>query len=199
MLDWLRLMTHPGGALCFFNDSANGIALTHQQLKEYSGLLGIEIEPKPKHVLRVLEESGYVIAQSGGAKLQCNAAPIHPDYQPGHAHADTLSFEMSFNGEAFLVNSDVSTYSEGEDRQFQWSTAAHNTVDVDNEDSSEVWKGFRVARRARPFGLMAEDRGSCINIDCKHDGFTRLGRACINRRTWDLTENCLKVADQLEG
>ena len=49
-----------------------------------------------------------------------------------------------------LVNTGISQYGEGKERNRQRSTAAHNTVEVDGENSSEVWAGFRVARRAFP-------------------------------------------------
>ena len=82
-------------------------------------------------------------------KLLLDVASIGPDYLPGHGHADTLSFEMSLFGKRTLVNRGISQYGI-EVRQVERGTAAHNTVVINNENSSEVWSGFRVARRARP-------------------------------------------------
>ena len=58
------------------------------------------------------------------------------------------------------MNSGTSEYGLGEERQRQRGTAAHNTVVIDGENSSEVWAGFRVARRARArlLDARAEDR-----------------------------------------
>ena len=81
-----------------------------------------------------------------------DVAPVGPDYLPGHAHADTLSFELSLFGQRVLVNSGTSQYEAGPERSRQRGTAAHNTVIVDGHDSSEVWAGFRVARRASSRG-----------------------------------------------
>ncbi len=47
--------------------------------------------------------------------------------------------------------------------------------EIDGENSSEVWSGFRVARRARPEGLaVMQERGEWI-VTCRHDGYARLG------------------------
>ena len=41
-------------------------------------------------------------------------------------------------------------YEPSAERNRQRSTGAHSTVEVNGLDSSEVWGGFRVGRRARP-------------------------------------------------
>ncbi|MEY6432337.1 heparinase II/III-family protein [Thioalkalicoccus limnaeus] len=71
-------------------------------------------------------------------------------------HADTLSFELSLFGQRTIVNGGTSRYGSGPERLAERSTAAHSTVQIDGADSSEVWGGFRVARRARPFRRKAD-------------------------------------------
>src|SRR6185436_7069489 len=93
-----------------------------------------------------LEPSGYVRIQRDPVLVIFDAAPVGPDYLPGHAHADTLSFELSWGDRRVITNSGTSTYSVGPRRAWERSTAAHNTVEIDDENSSEVWGGFRVAR-----------------------------------------------------
>ena len=56
---------------------------------------------------------------------------VGPDYIPGHAHADTLSFEMSVFDMRFIVNSGTSVYGLGAERLRQRGTAAHSTVVID--------------------------------------------------------------------
>ena len=41
---------------------------------------------------------------------------------PGHSHAETLSFEASFKGERFIVNSGISSYEKNKKRIYQRST-----------------------------------------------------------------------------
>lgn len=100
-----------------------------------------------------LRESGYVRLETGPAVALLDVAPIGPDYLPGHAHADTLSFELSVYGQRVIVNGGTSRYGAGPERLAERGTAAHSTVQIDGVDSSEVWGGFRVARRARPFDV----------------------------------------------
>jgi len=145
MLGWLAAMCHPDGRIAFFNDTAFGIAPEPHELGVYAERLGVAPIPAS------LGDSGYIRLENSDATVIFDAAPIGPDYQPGHAHADTLSFELSIRGLRVLVNSGTSVYESGDLRSWQRSTAAHNTATVDGLDSSEVWSAFRVARRARPF------------------------------------------------
>jgi uncharacterized heparinase superfamily protein len=128
-----------------------------------------------------------------------DTAPIGPDYLPGHAHADSLSFEWSLFGQRIVVNGGTSRYGTGPERLRERGTAAHSTVVIDGEDSSEVWGGFRVARRARPFEREICDLGSSIEVACAHDGYRRLPGRPIHRRCWRLSESALEVLDTIEG
>ncbi len=128
MLGWLMKLTHPDGKIAFFNDSAFGIVPTFEVLSNYAMRLGIE---PPEHCLC---ESGYLRLENDLAVVLFDASPIGPDYQPGHAHADTLSFELSVNGHRAIVNSGISTYENSQERNEQRGTAAHNTIRIDGEN-----------------------------------------------------------------
>lgn len=86
----------------------------------------------------MLKDSGYVVAKVNEIKLITDVAKVGPDYIPGHAHADTLSFEFSIGNQRVFVNSGTSIYGLGEERLRQRKTETHNTVVVDGEDSSSV-------------------------------------------------------------
>ena len=199
MLRWLRVMTHPDGEIALFNDAAFGIAPSFAALAAYGRELGVAVDERPLDAVTALPESGYVRLEAGPAVLIADVGPIGPDYLPGHAHADTLSFELSLHGRRLLVNGGTSTYEAGAERQRQRGTAAHNTVQVDGADSSEVWAGFRVARRARPFGLSIERAEGGVRLECSHDGYRRLPGQVVHRRAWQLDRHGLTVADSLEG
>lgn len=191
MLCWLRKMTHPDGGIAFFNDAAFGIAPEPAELLGYAARLGIDAAAVSEG-----NASGYVRLESGGAVVLFDAAHLGPDHQPGHGHADTLSFELSVGARRVLVNSGTSTYERGPERQWQRGTAAHNTVRVDGEDQSEVWSAFRVARRARPFGLRTDGK---TFVEAAHDGYRRLPSPVIHRRRVELAGDRLRVTDALEG
>jgi uncharacterized heparinase superfamily protein len=204
MRRWLRLMCHSDGEIAFFNDAAVGIAPSPWELERYAGeLVGAlpESVGASRGPVRVtsLAASGYVRADATEAVLLMDVAPIGPDYLPGHAHADTLSFELSLFGARVIVNGGTSRYGRGLERDAERGTRAHSTVTVDDQNSSEVWAGFRVARRARPFDLAVQDEGVRMRVACAHDGYVRLRGRPVHRRSWVMTERLLLVEDWVEG
>jgi uncharacterized heparinase superfamily protein len=187
MLPWLRWMSHPDGRIALFNDAALGIAPDYATLVEYARRLGIESDSSRSGVaVSHFADSGYVRLEQGSAVALLDVARIGPDYLPGHAHADTLSFELSLFGQRVVVNSGTSRYGLGPERLRQRGTAAHSTVEVNGADSSEVWGGFRVARRARPFDLAIQQDDGALSVTCAHDGYRRLPGRPIHRRRWRL-------------
>jgi uncharacterized heparinase superfamily protein len=199
MLHWLDSMSHPDGDIAFFNDAAFGVAPNAAALRDYGARLGINVEPLKRKDLRQLMPSGYVSIARPPFLLLCDVAPVGPEHLPAHAHADTLSFELSVEGRRIFVNSGTSEYGAGAERQRQRGTAAHNTLMIDDENSSEVWAGFRVARRARTRLLKADTSESSATVAAEHDGYRRLPGGNLHRRSWTLTDHDLVVADEIEG
>lgn len=196
MLGWLRCMVHPDGGIPFFNDAAFGIAPDAASLQAYAGRLGIA--PSPQQVAPVVDlaASGYVRASRGPAVLLCDVAAIGPDEQPGHAHADTLSFELSLGEQRVVVNGGTSTYAVGLQRSLERSTRWHSTLEFDGKDSSEVWGGFRVARRARIVARRVSERSDgTVRVEGAHDGYTRLRRDAVHERSWQLAHDRLVIED----
>ena len=198
MRHWLAAMCHPDGEVSFFNDCALGIAPPLRDLDAYAERLGFGARRPSVGAVTHLTPSGYVRVAQGALVALLDVGPVGPDYLPGHAHADTLSFELSLFGQRVLVNSGTSRYGAGEERRRQRGTAAHNTVVVDGQDSSEVWGSFRVARRARPTGLSIVGDGP-ITVTCAHDGYRRLRGRPIHRRQWTIGERTLIVEDGITG
>lgn len=195
---WLETMSHPDGEIAFFNDAAMGVAPTPAELVSYAARLGVSWKPRLTDLVH-LSDSGYIRLQIGAAVLLVDVARVGPDYLPGHAHADTLSFELSLSGQRVLVNSGTSCYGTSPERLRQRGTAAHNTVIAGGLDSSEVWSGFRVARRAHPVGLKFQRGESSVTVECAHDGYCRDRRRLLHRREWRLTCDSLEIRDRLEG
>ncbi len=203
MRAWLSAMCHPDGEISFFNDAAIGVAPSPAELERYANeLVGTPASAAGKgDPLRILHlaHTGYVRADAPDAALLIDVAPVGPDYLPGHAHADTLSFELSLFGQRVIVNGGTSRYGLGPEREAERGTPAHSTVTVDGQDSSEVWAGFRVARRARPFDLALSREGERLRVSCAHDGYRRLAGQPVHRRTWLFQRGVLRVEDRVEG
>lgn len=198
MLDWLLAMTHPDGKIALFNDAAFGIAPDNGELCDYLERLGFSAK-SPSERLKHYRESGYVRMEHGGAVLIADVAIVGPDYLPGHAHADTLSFELSLHGRRLIVNGGTSVYGKGPERLRQRGTAAHSTLVIDGKNSSEVWSGFRVGRRARPFNIAAWEEDGNLALKGEHDGYSYLPGRPRHRREWRLSGERLSVEDVVEG
>ena len=198
MLHCLRVMTHPDGRLGRFNDSADGIAPSNPELERYAAALGVTAaapsEDGPVH----LASSGYVRMAWAGAVALLDVAPVGPDYLPGHAHADTLSFELSVHGQLLVVNGGTSCYGQSAQRSQERGTAAHSTVQVGGHNSSEVWSGFRVGRRARPLDVqVSANQTGASEVRASHDGYRWLPGKPLHTRAWRFTPGGLEVEDQV--
>ena len=199
MLRWLRIMSHPDGGISFFNDAAFGIAAGYAHLSDYAKGLGITRDERPLAAVEALPDSGYVRLENDWATVICDVAPVGPDYVPAHAHADTLSFELSVGHRRVVVNGGTSTYEPDKRRELERGTGSHNTVVVDNENSSEVWGSFRVARRARTFDVKWGREGEKLWLSGSHDGYRRLRGRVTHSRRWSLEPSELCITDRLDG
>jgi uncharacterized heparinase superfamily protein len=198
---WLLVMCHPDGEIGLFNDAAFDIAPKMWELDAYTRRVLMYVATPRQLPVTHLKESGYIRLVHNGAVALIDVAPIGPDYLTGHAHADTLSFELSLGNQRVLVNSGTSCYGSSAERLRQRGTAAHNTVIVNGQNSSEVWSGFRVARRAYPFGLHIEHSAEvpATEVRCGHNGYVRLFGKPIHHRTWRMDVRGLTVIDRVEG
>lgn len=198
MLYWLGGMTHPDREIAFFNDAAICIAPSPSELKSYASRLGLRSDSIYARVTH-FAESGYVRISSMDAIVLLDVAPVGPDYLPGHAHADTLSFELSLFGQRVFVNGGTSQYDTDEVREFERGTANHNTVEINGKNSSEVWGSFRVARRAYPRDLVINETSHLVSVSCAHNGYRRLPGKPIHRRKWEFSDTELTVSDNING
>ena len=199
MLEWLKFMCHPDKEIAFFNDSTLGIAPSFVELLSYSDRLGIVFKNNQVNRLTHLEESGYIRAEYENVVIIADVADIGPDYIPGHGHADALSFELSLFGKRVIVNSGISTYEICIDRYKQRSTALHSTITVDNQNSSEVWSGFRVANRAKVFDIKKFEDSNSVNFSACHDGYKKLKEGVLHCRHWSVSNNSIKIVDNILG
>ena len=143
MLGHLESIIWEDGSIPLLNDSAYGIEPTPKQLFDYAKRLGLMWKPIP------LKECGYRKMKSTRFEAIIDVGNITAEHQPGHSHADTFNYMLRVDGKPYVVDTGISTYNKTTRRQYERSTAAHNTVIVDGKDSSRVWGGFRVGRRSK--------------------------------------------------
>lgn len=169
-----------------FNDAAYGITRPARDVLAYAEqVLGALDRPAPSNPQRIcFPDTGVYGYRHGGDSLIIDAGPVGPDYQPGHTHCDTLSYELYVGGRPIIVDSGTYDYEPGAFRHYLRSTAAHNTVRIDGEEQSEIWGAFRVARRARPRDVsFSEWQDGRLDFSGEHDGYRRLRGRPVHRRT----------------
>lgn len=202
-LDFLNGICLPDGEIPLFNDSALGIAPTPSQIFEYAErVIGYELPQRPMSLTaNAFSASGYYVCRKAGDMIIIDCGAIGPDYNPAHAHCDTLSYELAIDGQRVVVDSGVFDYEPSWERAYARSTRAHNTVIVDGNEQSEVWGVFRVARRARPIqGRIDKTEDGAVLFEGAHDGYRRLtGKPIHHRRIRYDEQGSWVVTDELAG
>ncbi|KQZ43790.1 alginate lyase family protein [Duganella sp. Root1480D1] len=115
-----------------------------------------------------------------------------------HGHADALAFTLSMGGHEMLI--DPGTYAYHTHRQWRnyfRSTAAHNTVQVDGLDQSEIGGNFMWLHKANAVALSHD---ATHFFEGKQDGYMRLRDPVMHRRIirFDSKRNAVIVEDNLE-
>ncbi len=202
-LEFLNDLCLPDGDIPLFNDSALGIAPSPGDIMAYGSRIVGYVRRAVQHGLTIAQKShtGYYIFRDGTDMLVLDCGAVGPDYQPGHAHADTLSFELALNGHRVIVDTGVYDYEPGFRRTYARSTSAHNTVCIDQENQSEIWGVFRVARRAYPLRTrLTTDHSERAMFEGAHDGYRRLPGRPIHRREIDyISPGEWTIFDTIEG
>ena len=187
MLSWLNNMTFSDGTWPAINDSTDGIAPGTEELLDYAMQLGL------RRKMAGLSDSGYRMIHCGDFELFIDAAPIMPAFQPGHSHADIGTFCLHYRGKPVIVDTGISTYEDGELRHRQRSTPAHNTLNIDGCNSSDVWKSFRVGRRAQFVEIIETD----CSLTLSYCGYAH--PRIVHKRIFNWQEQEITIIDELSG
>jgi len=155
---------------------------------------------------RVLPDSGYYLLTSNTGE---DASRIRVVFDCGelgfksiaaHGHADALSFTLRAGGHDILVDPgtyDYFTYPTW--RNYFRSTRAHNTIELDGVDQSELLGSFLWGRKATARCLHWEPTDAGGRVVGEHDGYGRLNDPVTHRRTLslDAPEGIIDVMDEL--
>lgn len=174
-----------------------------------TGPLGIErferLHPvAPAVTSRRFSDGGYVVMRDGWTEhanwtlFDCGPHGAAANGY-GHAHADALAVEICARGRPLLVDPGTFTYS-GPERDAFRSTAAHNTVVVDDVSSSVEGTAFRwsTAARCTLDAWVAHERFDYVSG--AHDGYRRFDRPVDHRRAvLFLKRRYWIIVDQVSG
>jgi uncharacterized heparinase superfamily protein len=198
-MNWLHYMSYSSDELAHFNDCANDIAPTFCELKELGQKVGMNWALNSDIKFNYFKDSGFVVLKNETIHLIADIGDIGPDYLPGHAHADSLSFELSIKGQRVIVNSGTGEYGLSQERLRQRSTSAHSTIELDGQSSSEVWSGFRVAQRARITEVDICEENKRLTLAAVHDGYASLKSKPLHKRNWKVNNSNLEIIDEVSG
>jgi len=141
-------------------------------------------------VSRAFQDSGYYILRDRSAHMIIDAGKIGP-YKVGvHGHNDTFSFELFFGGEEFITDSGTYAYTSNfETHQRFASTAAHNTVRIDNREIAEfdgIWRIKADLTYPQVREWSSNTRYDILEV--QHHGYSRLTDSVIHRRRFEFNK-----------
>ena len=191
MLGALHVWTHPDGAIALMADSAFGIAQVPGELFRYAKHLGIQASRRESGAL---PDTGYVRLQNDTFSLLASVAGPMPDYQPGHAHCDALSFELCVGRQRIITDTGVFEYIPGKHRDVSRAVASHATIQLDGKEQAELWGAHRIGGRPEvsllshhpPYELLAH----CRSWDTPNS---------THQRRFQLSEEEICIEDQIQG
>jgi hypothetical protein len=188
MLAWLEAFSFANGEWGHVNDATNCVAPSLKQIRSTAVANNIQI------ITNKLKESGYRKMCADGFELLIDVGNITPSFQPGHAHSDMLGFCLNFQGVPVLVDTGISTYEPNSQRLLERSTAAHNTVVVNNANQSEVWSSFRVGKRA----VMSIAKDESYFVEASHNGYKK-NYGLIHTRSFEMKDQSIRIIDRIIG
>ena len=185
MISWLSNITYKNGDIPMLNDATFNIAPNSKKIFSYAKHLEINSQAIP------LSDSGYRKINFNSYELLIDVGNVGASYQPGHAHSDTFNFELIKDGNPIIVDTGISTYEKNTVRQNERATSSHNTVKIGSKDQTQVWGGFRVAKRAKITHLVEKSNF----IEASHDGY--LSDGYIHTRSFLWEENNFILKDKI--
>jgi hypothetical protein len=186
MSGWLIQYCFPDGSLALMNDAAEGVAPTMNLIKEAINKFGLEPKFLP------LKDSGF--KKLVGRNWECiiKVGNIKPTYQPGHTHADMLTFCLwEKNLGQFVVDPGISTYNNNKQRYIERSTASHNTVSINGNNQSDVWGSFRIGKRA--YIKLISERNNELLYEVKNHSSN-----IVHLRTFSYEHDYLFIKDEIK-
>lgn len=192
MLGAARVWTHPDGEIALFGDSAFGIAHTPEELERYAERLGIEAAGPAR--VGVLDGAGYLRLAAEPFTLVASVSGPMPAYQPGHAHCDALSFELSVGADRIVTDTGVAEYLPGELRNASRATSAHATLQIGGAEQAEIWAAHRIGGRPA-VALLDVDPGGRAEASCAGWATPRV----LHRRSFAVDGASVTIQDHLEG
>jgi uncharacterized heparinase superfamily protein len=141
----------------------------------------------PNTESKSLPQGGFYVMRTPDSVMVIDAGEIGMRGIGGHGHNDVLSFDLWAGGAGVLVDSGTYTYTaDPPARQALRSTAAHNSLRVDSQETSRLggdrWL-WLIDNDAHPFGIEWSSDAERDVFLGSHDGYQRLPEPVTHSRS----------------
>lgn len=153
---------------------------------------------------RAFFDGGFFVmrARRSHAIVDCGEVGMHG--LGGHGHNDILGFELVLDGLALVTDCGAYLYTASE-RWRNWfrSTAAHNVVQVDDEELNGIMPGdlWRLRYQAEPSAVEWTDGDEAVRFRGGHSGYAKRPSpvACDRTIVLDKTAPVFVIRDRISG
>jgi uncharacterized heparinase superfamily protein len=163
MAPMLRLFRHGDGRLAQFND-------TSEEYGALADLLLTRSEVRGRAPLSA-PHSGFQRLQCGKTIVIADTGAPPPHGLDHHAHAGTLSFEMSVGRERLIVNCGAYRGASPDWRRAARNTAAHSTLVVADTNSAEILDDLTIGHRPSVGTTTRAEAEGSLWVAASHDGY----------------------------
>lgn len=143
---------------------------------------------------------GMVTAREKGIHLVMDVGEVGLKGRGGHGHLDALSFELSLDGIALIVDPGSYIYTGDPAARDEFrATGAHNVLRVDCGEMADLPAKcmWRLGCQADPHDVIVRQGGNGFEVKARHSGYSGLPDPVIVTRdlVWDRGQALLRITD----
>ena len=189
-------LTHPDGLISLFSDGGTHMVYSPSEcLNAWQEQGGTAVAWTDAIELKT---AGYYGARFSRSYFLADCGPICADALPAHGHGDMLAFEWDVDGKRIFVDAGVAEYEPGSKRRWGRSTAAHNTLTIDDHDQAEFFGSFRTGRRSHAVVDHCVWRGGALKLTGQYK-LKLNGGTLGHRREFEVREQSIAIKDTARG
>jgi uncharacterized heparinase superfamily protein len=168
----------------------------------WGGSLRSPLSPPP-FASQAFPQAGVYQLGAGSLQMVVDAGSVGQGENGGHAHNDTLAFELHAFGREILPDRGTGTYTPSLRLRNRFrSTRAHNSIEVDGEEINPIpEEAFRLIPADHPRTLRWRTGLHYTYLAVEHRGYHRLPDPLVHRRRFllDHRQGSFALEDRLEG
>ena len=198
MLRWSSIMKDTFGNIIYFHDSVTGVSLTFDQISNYlkqnqlNQFLDFQIQDEDGVI--DLNDSGFLNLKRFGFNVFFDSSNLKAKYISGHYHSSLFSIQLEIDGIPFISNPGISTYAVSKRRLDERSNYSHSCFSINNENTSNIWHAFRMAKTHEcHYQIFKDSYGQC-----SVKGYTNSYQNHQYSRYLELDKNNIKITDSVK-